>query len=58
MTLDFKGRFLFTASYKPSKISMFTMDPNSGALQEVPNPPFASSFTSDPVFLYLAAEMR
>src|SRR6266852_9430335 len=26
MTLDFKGRFLFTASFNPSKISMFTVD--------------------------------
>jgi hypothetical protein len=27
MTLDFKGRFLFTASFNPSKISMFVVDP-------------------------------
>jgi hypothetical protein len=51
LTLDFKGRFLFTASYNPSKISMFTVDPNTGALQEVPNSPFASLFTNSPVFL-------
>jgi len=51
MTLDFKGRFLFTASFNPSKISMFTVDPNTGALQEVPNSPFASLSTNDPVFL-------
>ena len=51
MSLDFKGRFLFTASYNPSKISMFTIDPNTGALQEVPNSPFASPSTNDPVFL-------
>ncbi len=30
MTLDFKGRFLFTASFNPSKISMFIVDPNTG----------------------------
>src|SRR5260370_23106925 len=51
MTLDFKGRFLFTASFNPSKISMFTIDPNTGALQEVVHSPFASVSTSDPVFL-------
>ncbi len=51
MTLDFKGRFLFTASFNPSKISMFVVDPNTGALQEVPNSPFASLSTNDPVFL-------
>ncbi len=51
MTLDFKGRFLFTASYNPSNISMFTVDPNTGALQEVANSPFASQSTNDPVFL-------
>jgi Lactonase, 7-bladed beta-propeller len=37
MTLDFKGRYLFTANRTNSKISMFTIDPNTGALQEVPN---------------------
>src|SRR5258708_14843042 len=51
MTLDFKGRFLFTASFNPSNISMFVVDPNTGALQEVPNSPFASLSTNDPVFL-------
>ena len=51
MTLDFKGRFLFTASSNPSTISMFSVDPNTGALQEVPNSPFASLSTNDPVFL-------
>src|SRR5260370_35353459 len=45
MTLDFKGRFLFTASYNPSKISMFVVDPNTGALQEVLNSAFASLST-------------
>lgn len=51
ITLDFAGRFLFTASYSPSKISMFTVDPNTGALQEVLNSPFASLATNTPVFL-------
>jgi Lactonase, 7-bladed beta-propeller len=51
MTLDFKGRYLFTANRTNSKISMFTIDSNTGALQEVPNSPFASLFTSQPVFL-------
>jgi hypothetical protein len=51
MTLDFRGRYLFTANRTNSKISMFTIDPNSGALQEVPNSPFASLFTNQPVFL-------
>jgi len=51
MTLDFAGRFLFTASNSPSKVSMFTVDPNTGALHEVANSPFASPFTNTPVFL-------
>jgi hypothetical protein len=51
MTLDFRGRYLFTANRTNSKISMFTIDPNTGALQEVPNSPFASLFTNQPVFL-------
>ncbi len=51
MTLDFKARFLFVAIYNPSKISMFTVDPDSGALQEVPKSPFASPSTNSPVFL-------
>src|SRR5260370_8900571 len=51
MTLDFKERFLFTASSNPSTISMFSVDPNTGALQEVLNSPFASLSTNDPVFL-------
>jgi hypothetical protein len=42
MTLDFKGRYLFTANRTNSKISMFTIDPNTGALQEVPNPAFSA----------------
>jgi len=46
----FQGPFLFTASYNPSKISMFVVDPNTGALQEVLNSPFASLSTNDPVF--------
>jgi hypothetical protein len=51
MTLDFTARFLFTATHNPSKISMFTVDPNTGALQEVPKSPFASPSTNSPVFL-------
>jgi 6-phosphogluconolactonase (cycloisomerase 2 family) len=51
IALDFSGRFLFTASNSTSKISMFTIDPGTGALQEVPNSPFASSSTNNPVFL-------
>src|SRR5712692_8896134 len=51
MTLDFEGRYLFTASRNPIDISMFTIDPNTGALQEVPNSPFASASTNEPVFL-------
>jgi len=51
MALDFKGRFLFTASTSLSKISMFTVNPDTGALQEVPNSPFASASTDQPVFL-------
>jgi hypothetical protein len=53
MTLDFSGRFLFTANrdLSPGTISMFTVDPNTGAVQEVPNSPFASAATNAPVFL-------
>src|SRR6266849_2704046 len=51
MTLDFEGRYLFTASRNPSNISMFTVDPNTGVLQEVPKSPFASPSSNDPVFL-------
>ena len=51
ITLDFTGRFLFTSNQAHSKISMFTVDPNTGALQEVPNSPFASTHTNTPVFL-------
>ncbi|PYU83431.1 MAG: hypothetical protein DMG50_08190 [Acidobacteria bacterium] len=51
ITLDFKARFLFTATYHPSKISMFTVDPGTGALQEVSNSPLASPSTNSPVFL-------
>ncbi len=36
MTLDFKSRFLFTASFNPSKISMFIVDPNAGAPKIAP----------------------
>jgi len=36
MTLDFKGRFQFTASFSPSKISMFIVDPNTGAPKSRP----------------------
>jgi tetratricopeptide (TPR) repeat protein len=35
MTLDFTARFLFTATHNPSKISMFTVDPNTGARQKL-----------------------
>ena len=51
MTLDFKGRFLFTASLNSSKISMFTVNANTGALQEVSSSPFASASTNQPIFL-------
>ena len=42
IALDFTGRYLFTTNRATSKISMFTIDPITGALQEVPNSPFAS----------------
>ena len=48
--LDFKGRYLFAAS-SSSKVSMFTVDSNSGALQEVPTSPFASTITNGPAFI-------
>jgi len=51
MALDFTGRYLFASNRTNSKISMFTVDPFSGALLEVPNSPFASLFTNQPVFL-------
>src|SRR5467141_2719197 len=40
MTLDLKGRFLFTASYNPSKVSMFIVDPNTGPFKKLSNWPF------------------
>ncbi len=49
LALDFKGRFLFVATSE-NNIEMFTIDPNTGALQEVPNSPFASP-TTRPQFL-------
>ena len=49
LALDFKGRFLFVATSQNS-IEMYTIDPNTGALQEVPNSPFASP-TTRPQFL-------
>jgi hypothetical protein len=45
LALDFKGRFLF-AGTSENNIEMFAIDPNTGALQEVPNSPFASPTTS------------
>lgn len=51
MSLDVKGRFLFTVNNSAgSNISMFTVDSGSGALQEVPNSPFASTLTNIPMF--------
>src|SRR5258708_12353551 len=49
LALDFKGRFLFVATSQ-NNIEMYTIDPNTGALQEVPNSPFASP-TTRPQFL-------
>lgn len=49
LALDFKGRFLFVATSE-NNIEMYTIDPDTGALQEVPNSPFASP-TSRPEFL-------
>ncbi len=49
LALDFKGRFLFVGTSK-NNIEMFTVDPNTGALQEVPHSPFAAP-TTKPVFL-------
>jgi hypothetical protein len=49
LALDFKGRFLFVGTPQ-NNIEMYTIDPNTGALQEVPNSPFASPTTS-PEFL-------
>jgi 6-phosphogluconolactonase (cycloisomerase 2 family) len=51
IALDFTSRYLFTANRATSKISMFTIDPITGTLQEVPNSPFASIFTDQPMFL-------
>ena len=49
LALDFKGRFLFVATSQ-NNIEMYIIDPNTGALQEVPNSPFASP-TTRPQFL-------
>ena len=51
MSLDVKGRFLFTVNNSAgSNISMFSVDSGTGALQEVPNSPFASTLTNTPMF--------
>jgi len=50
LALDFNGRFLFVGT-SASNIEMYSIDSNTGALQEVPNSPFASTHTSSPVFL-------
>jgi 6-phosphogluconolactonase (cycloisomerase 2 family) len=47
--LDFKGRFLFSAS--SNTVSMFTVDANTGAVQEVATSPFATSATSNYVLV-------
>jgi hypothetical protein len=49
LALDFRGRFLFAATSQ-NNIEMYTIDPNTGALQEVLNSPFASP-TTRPEFL-------
>ena len=49
LALDFKGRFLFVATSQ-NNIEMYTIDPNTGSLQEVSNSPFASP-TTRPEFL-------
>ena len=50
LALDFNGRFLFVAT-SANNIEMYTIDPNTGALQEVPNSPFASATTNGVVFM-------
>lgn len=50
LALDFQGRFLFVAT-SVNNIEMFSIDASTGALQEVPNSPFASPFTKSPEFL-------
>jgi hypothetical protein len=50
LALDFKGRFLFVGT-SMNNMEMYTIDANTGALQEVPNSPFASPTTS-PQFLF------
>jgi hypothetical protein len=51
LALDFRGRYLFTANNATSKISMFSIDTNTGALQEAANSPFASGYTNAPMLL-------
>jgi hypothetical protein len=50
LALDFQGRFLFVAT-SANNIEMYSIDSTTGALQEVPNSPFASTHTSSPMFL-------
>ena len=50
MTLDVQGRFLFCLGNNSIRMFQIT-DPTTGAYQEVPHSPFASSNTSDPVFI-------
>ena len=49
LALDSKGRFLFVGTSE-NNIEMYSIDSTTGALQEVPNSPFASTHTS-PIFL-------
>lgn len=48
MAIDALGRFLFVLDPGNSKISMFQVDRNSGALTEVPASPFSAAATENP----------
>jgi 6-phosphogluconolactonase (cycloisomerase 2 family) len=48
MAVDALGRFLFVPDPATSKISMFQIDRNTGALNEVPASPFSAVPTENP----------
>jgi hypothetical protein len=48
LALDFKGRFLFVGT-SANNIEMYTIDPNTGALQEVPHSPIRLPYYLGPV---------
>jgi 6-phosphogluconolactonase (cycloisomerase 2 family) len=55
ITVSATGRLLFAANTHPASISVFTIDPDTGALTLVPESPFALPFNLTVLSLSLAA---